>query len=97
MESLIPRFIVAGIVFFFIGYTLKQVFKKDKYIIKKKGGSNYKFESKNIEEELKEEAKKREDRFKKVAEYSRKNPQKAATIITNFLHEEEDKDKLIKD
>ena len=96
MESLIPKLIVAVIVFFFIAYSLKQVFRTDRFSVKRKKGFDYKFESKDIEEELREEAKKREDKFKKVSEYSRKNPQKTATIITNFLHEE-DKDKLVKD
>ncbi|MFC1724350.1 hypothetical protein ACFL4T_01895 [candidate division KSB1 bacterium] len=97
MEFTVTRLIIVGFIFIFVLYVLKMISKDIKYPFKKDRRIRSDWEVKSLEEELKEEAKKREDAIKKVTQFSKENPQKTASILTNFFLKGEDKDKMVND
>ena len=97
MEFTVTQFIIFGFIVIFILYVLKMISKDVKYPFKRHKNKIPEWETKTIEQELKEEAKRREDTIKRVTQFSKENPQKTASIITNLFLKGEDKDKKIHD
>ena len=97
MEFTVTKLLIFGFIIIFIIYILKMISKDIKFSIKSEKRKNLDWETKTIEEELKEEAKRREETIKRVTQFSRENPQKTASILTNFFLKGEDKDKTIND
>jgi len=94
MESLIPKFIIISLIFIVIIYLLKSSFSTKFLYSKRRSRYSYEDEAKRIEAELEAESKKKQDKIKQVAEYTQKNPQQTASILSNWFLKDEEEDKL---